>query len=120
MGEESRNKYQGLQAESGTKSFQNTYLVKMLGSEKAAQLQKKYILDINKKLDKLKIYLKEKDLIEIREIAHKLKGSGEAYGFKEITETGTKLSEYAKRDDYPGLSKLVQNLETWLVSIKDG
>lgn len=89
----------------------NTYLGKILGAEKAAQLLKFFFLDVTEKTDQLKKYLCDRNMIEIRKIAHALKGSGKSYGFEYITDMGKKLSSCAKCEDYAGLKDLIENLD---------
>ena len=89
----------------------NTYLGKILGAEKAAQLLKIFFLDVTRKIDQLTKHLDDRNMTEVRKIAHALKGSGKSYGFEYITETGKKLSSCAKYEDYSGLRDLIQNLD---------
>ncbi|MBW2170282.1 MAG: Hpt domain-containing protein, partial [Deltaproteobacteria bacterium] len=63
----------------------NTYLGKILGAEKAAQLLKIFFLDVTRKIDQLTKHLDDRNMTEIRKIAHALKGSGKSYGFEYIT-----------------------------------
>jgi HPt (histidine-containing phosphotransfer) domain-containing protein len=95
------------------KAVLNTYLGKILGAEKAAQLLRIFFLDVSQKTDQLKKYLCDRNMIEIRKIAHALKGSGKSYGFQDITEMGKKLSTYAKCEDYSGLRDLIKNLDVY-------
>ena len=93
------------------RAVSNTYLGKILGAEKAAQLLGVFFLDVTQKIDQLKRHLCDRNMIEIRKIAHALKGSGKSYGFEYITEMGRKLSICAKCEDYSGLGDLIKNLD---------
>ncbi len=91
----------------------DTYLGKILGAEKATKLLKVFFLDVTQKTDQLNKYLCDGNMIEIRKIAHALKGSGKSYGFEYITETGRKLSACARCKDYSGLKELIENLDVY-------
>ena len=95
-------------------SIHDTYLAKLLGPEKAAVLLKKYFLDLSQKTDLLVKYFQERNMTEIRKIAHQLKGSGKSYGFEYITEIGTALSSCAKTEDYSGLGDLIQDFDVYV------
>jgi len=91
----------------------DTYLGKILGAEKAAELLEVFFFDVTQKTDQLRKHLCERNMIEIRKIAHALKGSGKSYGFEYITETGRKLSTCARSEDYSGLKDLIENLAVY-------
>ena len=91
----------------------NTYLGKIFGAERAAQLLTFFFIDVTQKIDQLKKHLYDRNMVEIRKIAHALKGSGKSYGFEYISQTGRDLSICAKREDYSGLSDLIRNLERY-------
>jgi len=93
----------------------DTYLAKIFGPEKAANLLKKYFVDLGQKLDMLTKCLEEKNMPGIRKIAHQLKGSGKSYGFEHITEVGIALSSFAKQDDYPGLEEVINDLGNHII-----
>ncbi len=54
----------------------------------------------------------------IRRVAHDLAGSGEMYGFEEITEMGRKISERMNEEDYEGVAKLAKELERFIGSLE--
>lgn len=95
------------------RAVSNTYLGKILGPEKAAQLLSAFFLDVTQKTDLLKKHLCDGNMIGIRKIAHALKGSGKSYGFEYITDLGKKLSGCAKCEDYSGLKDLIENLDAY-------
>ena len=92
----------------------NTPLSAFLSPEKAETLQKTYLLDLTKKIDLLVKHLEEKNMIEIRHIAHQLKGSGKTYGFEYITDVGIALSFCAMREDCSGLGDLIHDLDDYV------
>ena len=89
----------------------NGYLAKFLGPEKAGLLQKKYLTDLTRKIDRLRVHMEAEDMSEIRRIAHQLKGSGKSYGFEYVSEIGKAMGSCAGRKDYSGLTHLIRNLE---------
>lgn len=109
---------QHIDTKTTNKEILNTYLGKILGAEKAAQLLTFFFVDVTQKTEHLKKHLYDRNMIEIRKIAHALKGSGKSYGFQYITETGKNLSIYAKREDYSGLKDLIKDLEDYTKSQK--
>ncbi|MDY6971012.1 MAG: Hpt domain-containing protein [Thermodesulfobacteriota bacterium] len=90
------------------------YLAKFLGPDKAARLVRKYLLDLAQKIDLLIKYLEDRNMKELRKIAHQLKGSGKSYGFEYITEVGDALSSCAKHEDYLGLEGLIHDLDEYV------
>lgn len=98
----------------GDSSDDSDSLIKFLGPEKAAELQRNYIRDVVSKLDTLINSVKQKDMMEIRRIAHQLRGSGKSYGFNYISEAGTELSKFAKNMDFGGLNNVIHELATYL------
>lgn len=95
-------------------TIHNTYLAKFLGPDKAAKLLRKYFLDLAQKIDLLIEYLEDRNMKEIRKIAHQLKGSGQSYGFRHITEVGAALNSCAKREDYLRLEQLIHDLDDYI------
>lgn len=95
-------------------AIQDTYLARIFGPEKAMQLMTKFFADLSCKVDLLTKYLEDKNTVEIRKIAHQLKGSGKSYGFNYITEVGIELSSCSKQEDYSGLGDLVNSLITYV------
>ena len=55
-------------------------------SQAFLQLQEKYLHNFPEKLEKIEEYLNNQDLNGLGSIFHKLKGSGQTYGFKPITD----------------------------------
>ncbi len=92
----------------------NTYMGKLFGPEKAAKLLDKYFFDLSRKIDPLIKHLEDRNMMEIRKVAHQLKGSGKSYGFEYVTDAGIALSSCAKQEDYSGLKDLINNLDGYI------
>ncbi len=58
------------------------------------------------------------DLEALATIGHQLKGSGEAYGFREITLLGAQIEDAAGTDDVSTIRQAADRLEAYLRSVK--
>ena len=94
--------------------FLDSPLVKTLGAEKANKLLKKYIADLNQKVALLFEYVDKGNTIQIRKIAHQLKGSGKSYGLGFVSDVGMALSSSAKDGDLSALRDLVRELHGYI------
>lgn len=85
--------------------------------ERMKELQSTFI---KRKLDSIADVRKlalNKDFTSLQTIGHQLKGSGGAYGFKEITEIGETLENQALSENISGALLSIDELEKILCSI---
>ena len=76
----------------------------------ARHLMTQYIERREKELKVLNASLAEEEFSAIAQTAHKLYGSGAAYGLDEITRLGGELEETAKLRDSAKVAKLINEL----------
>ncbi len=62
-------------------------------------------------LASLKTALRNKNVREIYDIGHKMKGTGSVYGFNEITIIGGLLEKYSDEENHEELTKTINHLE---------
>lgn len=79
------------------------------------ELQIKYLMTFNKKIDELNLALRERDINKLRNIGHKLQGSGASYGFNEISEYGKLLNQVAKLNNFEEIDKVIKLLEEFVL-----
>lgn len=74
----------------------------------------------NRKTDSLLIIdkLKENNFVKIKELAHKMVGSGKLYGFERISKIGYLLERAAKNEEVGPIEKLSGELITYLNQVK--
>jgi HPt (histidine-containing phosphotransfer) domain-containing protein len=74
-------------------------------------LRESYQRTLPDKLNQLK-ELREKHLSdELRQIAHKLKGSGQSFGFPEISEICKRLESAAELEDWAQIASAINDFE---------
>ncbi len=73
--------------------------------------QSYYINTFEDKLSTFKEYLEKKDFVSLKNLGHKLKGSGKAFGFEVISEIGRAIEKYAVNKDLNLLEKEFDNLK---------
>lgn len=65
-------------------------------------------------VEKLRLFLDRADLEGARYLGHSMKGSGQAYGFVEISRIGAEIEQAALRDDADSVAELVAELDDYL------
>lgn len=63
--------------------------------------------------------LADNDLASIQDLAHKMKGTGSSYGFREITEIGGRMETAAKAGNRGEIEAGVSALRDYLVTARD-
>ncbi len=81
--------------------------------------KKYYIGTLDKKWDDFQSFTTNKDIDNIRAFGHKLKGSGKAFGFNEISKLGNELEEAALNNDFEGTLIIKNKLEKLFKEIKN-
>ena len=66
----------------------------------------------------MKDALKESDFPTIESIAHKIKGSGESYGFEKIGQIGEGIEKSAQEGNYEKIERLLEEFELYLDNLQ--
>jgi len=69
-------------------------------------------------IQKMKDALTESDFSTIESIAHKIKGSGESYGFKKIGQIGREIEQAAQEENYEKTNRLLEEFELYLDNLQ--
>lgn len=69
-------------------------------------------------IQKMRDALKESDFSTIESIAHKIKGSGESYGFKKIGQIGEQIEKSAQEKSCEKIERFLENFESYLDNIQ--
>jgi CheY-like chemotaxis protein len=93
-------------------------LYKVFIDEEIKDLVPAYIEKRHVDLKNMKQLLAEDDIEEIRNIGHKIKGSGGGYGFQGLTLIGGKIENAAKEKDKEAISSNLKQLETFLEKVE--
>lgn len=86
--------------------------------ESIQDLIPEYLENRRKDLEKMAKALKESDLAAIELIAHRIKGSGECYGFKMISELGQEIERSAQEQNPGNINSLLKEFESYLEAIR--
>ena len=68
-------------------------------------------------VDEIRRRIESGDLETLRVIGHQLKGSGEGYGFREITLLGAQIEDAAQRGDLRTIGEVADRLERYVRSV---
>lgn len=77
-----------------------------------------FIDNRKEELQELKKFFREKNTEEMKKIGHSMKGCGSIYGFHAISFIGEELEEEAKNNNLEKIENLIDNLDTYLSSVK--
>jgi HPt (histidine-containing phosphotransfer) domain-containing protein len=80
--------------------------VKSLPSEVLAELQTEYIKGFPQKIAAIDEALQKKQWLALREVLHKLAGSGSTYQMPEISETARAAEVYLEKTKSPDIEKI--------------
>lgn len=75
------------------------------------KIRREYIRDLKDQIHRLETLLKKERWENIYRIGHRLRGSGESYGFKEISSVGGKIQEAALKCDQVKLRQWLSELQ---------
>lgn len=84
----------------------------------ARRLMAKYLERRERELTTLSLSLADRDYDAIALTAHKLYGSGSAYGLDEVTRIGGELEAAANSRELPAVTALIQELEDYVGHVK--
>ncbi len=77
-----------------------------------------YVRFLRRKLKTLKESVIARNEQGIRRVAHDLAGSGEMYGFDDVTEMGKTLSQLMNSGDFDGAVEVAKRLEEFIVKVE--
>jgi HPt (histidine-containing phosphotransfer) domain-containing protein len=83
-----------------------------------ADLVPRYMLNRRKDVDLARTALGLKDFAALKDIGHRLKGSGAGYGFHQITVLGGQLEQASLRTDDVVALQLVEQLDEYLRNVQ--
>ena len=89
-----------------------------MDQEVAVGMISDYIRFLKRKTRALNEALAKKSEIGIRKVAHDLTGSGEMYGFDEVSELGREMSKLMNQKDFDGAGKLVSKLRNFVSMVE--
>jgi HPt (histidine-containing phosphotransfer) domain-containing protein len=101
-------------------SRQDSLLNKDPVGEEILEFRSLYIDYLRGEIDTLRSLLVRKDLAEIREVGHRLKGSGGSYGFHHISELGEEIQNLSDRIGWDEIETLFHRLEETYEEIAEG
>jgi len=81
-----------------------------LVTEDMIELRSLYVGYLRNEIDSFKSLLASKDLDQIRELGHRLKGSGGTYGFPQISELGETIQYLEDNVDWKDVEGLLLQL----------
>lgn len=80
-------------------------------AEEILELRALYIEYLRGEIDTFRFLLARRDLSGIRELGHRLKGSGGSYGFDHISELGENIQNLPDRAEWEEIERLFNRLE---------
>ena len=79
-----------------------------------------YLEYLRGEIDTFRSFLARRDLKEIRELGHRLKGSGGSYGFCQISELGEEIQYLPDSSGWEDVETLLHQLEEMYERIAEG
>jgi HPt (histidine-containing phosphotransfer) domain-containing protein len=89
-------------------------------AEEILELQSLYADYLRGEIDTFRSLLVRKDLGSIRELGHRLKGSGGSYGFHRISELGETIQSLQDRVEWDEVETLFHRLEEMYEQVAEG
>jgi HPt (histidine-containing phosphotransfer) domain-containing protein len=89
-------------------------------AEEILELRSLYLDYLRGEIDTIRSLLARKDLAEIREVGHRLKGSGGSYGLHHISELGEKIQKLQDGTEWDEVETLFHQLEEMYEEIAEG
>jgi CheY-like chemotaxis protein/HPt (histidine-containing phosphotransfer) domain-containing protein len=87
-------------------------------SDELIELIPGYLNNRKTELPNLEAALIQKDFSVLQRIGHNLRGSGESYGLKAVSDIGQRLEEAAKQLDLSSCRSRVEDLKTFYAQVK--
>ncbi len=89
-------------------------------AEEILELRSLYVDYLRGEIDTMRCLLVRKDLKGIRELGHRLKGSGGSYGLHNISELGEKIQNLPDRTEWDDIEDHFHRLEEMYEEIAEG
>ncbi|MBF0339223.1 MAG: Hpt domain-containing protein [Nitrospirae bacterium] len=93
-------------------------IVKIQDDEDLREIIPQYLSRRRDEIADMKKALADNDMEKLRDLGHKLKGSGGGYGFDYLTEAGMAIEKAAKVADTTALATHVQQLAEFLEQVE--
>jgi len=101
-------------------SHREGFLDHILVAEEANELRSLYLDYLRGEIDTFRSLLARKDLEGIRELGHRLKGSGGSYGFDDISELGETIQNLQPPGPWEEIETLFHRVEERYEQIAEG
>lgn len=82
-----------------------------------ADLVPGYLAARRSEIEEIRSRIESRDLETLRVIGHQLKGSGQGYGFREITLLGAQIEDAARVGDFRTVGEAADRLENYIHSV---
>ena len=89
-----------------------------IDDEDILELIPTYLEGRREELSVLRNAAEQKDFSSVRDIGHKLRGSGGGFGFDRISEIGCDLEASAKALDFPAIIQHIAQLQDYLERVE--
>jgi HPt (histidine-containing phosphotransfer) domain-containing protein len=66
----------------------------------------------------IKTWIEDKSFTYIRELSHKIKGSGGGYGFQKLSEIAAIMEQASKDEEMPVIVESIKNIEHYISNVK--
>ena len=76
-----------------------------------------FMTNRNKELETLRTALGARDMEQLRQLGHRMKGVGNSYGFELISVLGKQIEDGAKAKDLPGLEGCITEYKDYLARV---
>jgi histidine phosphotransfer protein HptB len=77
-----------------------------------------FIKNRAKEIDTLRAALAAGDLEQLRQLGHRIKGTGSSYGFEKVSVLGKQIEDGAKAGDRPGLEARIAEYADYLARVQ--
>ena len=101
-------------------SFGGSPLGDEFGAEEVLELRSLYADYLRGEIDTFRSLLVRRDLPSIRELGHRLKGSGGSYGFHYVSELGETVQHLQDHTEWDEVETLFHKLEEMYEQIAEG
>ena len=77
-----------------------------------------YMKNQRKDLEALRAALAAADFEKLRQLGHRMKGTGDSYGFSKVTILGNQIENSARSGDRAGLEALIGDYAEYLANVQ--
>ena len=95
---------------------ENNYAVKV--AKDLEDLIPTYLANRKKELEALRAALAASDFAQLRQLAHRMRGVGNSYGFDQVSELGKRIEDGAKAGDKAAIAAQVERYGEFLSNVQ--